>query len=62
MNSRDFALHLLQESRVAVAPGTAFGTAGANFVRVSLATAQDQLVRGVERLCDTIDECATARP
>lgn len=62
MASRDFALHLLQESRVAVAPGTAFGTAGANFVRVSLATAQDQLVRGVERLCDTIDECAAARP
>ncbi len=61
MSSRDFALHLLHEKHVAVAPGTAFGNAGASFVRVSLATAQDLLVQGVERLCDAIDECAAAR-
>lgn len=47
--SREFALRLLDDERVAVAPGTAFG-GGEGYVRVSLATAMDSLVEGLERL------------
>jgi len=51
LGSREFALALLQEQQVAVAPGTAFGDAGRTFVRVSLATEQGPLIEGVTRLC-----------
>ena len=47
--SRDFALRLLAEQSVAVAPGTAFG-GGEGYVRVSLATAQPDLLEGLQRL------------
>jgi aspartate/methionine/tyrosine aminotransferase len=47
--SRDFALQLLAEQSVAVAPGTAFG-GGEGYVRVSLATAQPDLLEGLQRL------------
>ena len=51
IGSREFALLLLREQGVAVAPGTAFGEAGSRFVRISLATEKAQLIEGVERLC-----------
>jgi aspartate/methionine/tyrosine aminotransferase len=47
--SREFALRLLAEQSVAVAPGTAFG-GGEGYVRVSLATAQPDLLEGLQRL------------
>ncbi len=52
MHARDFALALLKERGVAVAPGTAFGAVGSHTVRVSLATEKSQLIEGVSRLCD----------
>lgn len=55
MDSRSFALSLLKEKKVAVAPGTAFGEAGAHLVRVSLATEKGLLIEGVNRLCDAVD-------
>jgi aspartate/methionine/tyrosine aminotransferase len=48
--SREFALALLREDHVAVAPGTAFGDHGEGYVRISLATATDLLYEGVDRL------------
>jgi aspartate/methionine/tyrosine aminotransferase len=54
VDSRSFALSLLKDQRVAVAPGTAFGDVGSHLVRVSLATEKSQLVEGVSRLCDFI--------
>jgi L-glutamine---4-(methylsulfanyl)-2-oxobutanoate aminotransferase len=41
---------LLAEERVAVAPGEGFGSRGAGFARISLATPDERLDRGLERL------------
>jgi len=41
---------LLDEARVAVAPGEGFGARGAGYVRLSLALADDELAEGVARL------------
>jgi aminotransferase len=41
---------LLEEHRVALAPGEGFGTRGAGWARLSLATADDKLDVGLERL------------
>ncbi len=48
--SREFALRLLEEQKVAVAPGTAFGAGGQGFVRVSLAASEGDLVEGTARM------------
>jgi aspartate aminotransferase len=48
---RDLSLQLLEYQGVAVAPGTAFG-GGEGYVRVSLATAEEELLRGLELLTD----------
>jgi aspartate aminotransferase len=48
--SRDFALRLLSEAAVAVAPGSAFGAGGEGFIRISLAAQEENLVEGCARL------------
>lgn len=48
-----FAQRAVTQRRVAVAPGTAFGGAGEGFVRVSLATATEDLLTGLDRLLAT---------
>jgi aspartate aminotransferase len=45
-----WALELLREQRVAVAPGTAFGPRGEGWIRVSLATETDELLEGLDRI------------
>ena len=45
-----WALALLREQGVAVAPGTTFGPRGQGWLRVSLAAAQDELLEGLRRL------------
>jgi aspartate aminotransferase len=47
---RDWALQLLRERHVAVAPGTTFGAEGEGWVRISLATETDQLLEGLRRM------------
>jgi aspartate/methionine/tyrosine aminotransferase len=54
--SREFALRLLREQGVAVAPGSAFGQQADGYVRVSLASRLEDLREGVSRLC----ACAAA--
>ncbi|GCE75154.1 aminotransferase [Cellulomonas biazotea] len=49
-----FALRLLAERQVAVAPGSTFGTAAHGQVRVSLAAAPDALRAGLARLVDAV--------
>ena len=39
---------------VSVVPGDTFGPGSGRFVRVSLATAPDLLMKGVERLADAV--------
>ncbi|MBO5363027.1 MAG: aminotransferase class I/II-fold pyridoxal phosphate-dependent enzyme [Clostridia bacterium] len=50
MNSEAFAETLLKEQKVAVVPGTAFGSFGANNVRLSYATGMTQLKEAFERM------------
>lgn len=45
-----WALDLLEDKGVAVAPGTAFGPAGEGWVRLSLATDTEQLLEGCRRI------------
>lgn len=50
-----FAQELLAHAQVAVAPGEAFGPSGRGLVRVSLATESAQLVEGLQRLVDYVE-------
>lgn len=50
MSSEEFALKFLQEEKVAVVPGTAFGESGEGFVRISYAYSIEKLKVAMERL------------
>ncbi|GIV61929.1 MAG: aminotransferase [Rhodothermaceae bacterium] len=50
LSSEEFAQKLLQEERVAVVPGDAFGPSGAGYVRCSYATALDKVEEAVRRI------------
>ncbi|KFI47886.1 pyridoxal phosphate-dependent aminotransferase [Bifidobacterium biavatii] len=52
MDSDTFARRLLDETNVAVVPGTAFGAEGEGFVRLSYAGDADELREGVRRLAE----------
>jgi aminotransferase len=48
--SREFALQLLEEEKVAVVPGDAFGPGGEGFVRCSYATSLERLEAAADRI------------
>ena len=50
LDEETFANRLLQEERVAVVPGSAFGKGGKGFVRCSYATAYDKLEEALDRI------------
>jgi len=50
LTSDEFAHKLLEEHRVAVVPGDAFGPSGAGYVRCSYATAYEKLEQAVEKI------------
>lgn len=50
MTSDEFANRLLQEEKVAVVPGTAFGACGEGFLRISYAYSIDDLKKALDRL------------
>jgi aspartate aminotransferase len=52
---RQFALDLLHERNVAVAPGNAFGSVAENYVRISLAASEEEIERGVREICAFAD-------
>jgi aspartate/methionine/tyrosine aminotransferase len=54
MNSDAFADRLLEEQRVAVAPGATFGEIGGRYIRVCMAVSEEVLREGVERICSFI--------
>lgn len=56
MDSRDFAVALLKEKRVAVAPGSTFGRLADQAVRLSVASRDEDVREGVTRICDFIEE------
>jgi aspartate/methionine/tyrosine aminotransferase len=58
LDSRAFALRLLDRSGVAVAPGSAFGEVASGAVRISLASSDDHLREGVGHLCEMVAQLA----
>ena len=56
MTGKEFALDLLDKNHVIVVPGNAFGEAGKNYVRISFATSDENIVKAVKILAETIDE------
>ena len=50
MTSEEFATKLLQEEKLAVVPGTAFGDCGEGFLRISYAYSLENLKTGLERI------------
>jgi aminotransferase len=50
MTSEEFATRLLQEEKVAVVPGTAFGDCGEGYLRISYAYSIENLKIALERI------------
>jgi len=50
LTEKDFAVGLLQQERVAVVPGTAFGENGTGHVRACFATSYEQIVDACDRI------------
>jgi len=50
LSAREFALQLLEEEKVAVVPGDAFGPGGEGFVRCSYATSLERLEAAADRI------------
>lgn len=50
LSSREFALRLLHEEKVAVVPGTAFGECGEGFIRCAYATSLENIKEAVTRI------------
>jgi aspartate aminotransferase len=51
-SSADLALYLLEEAKIALVPGSAFGDD--NYLRLSYATSLDDIKRGVERIKEAV--------
>lgn len=55
MTSEEFAERFLQEEKVAVVPGTAFGDCGEGFLRISYAYSLENLKLAIGRLADFVE-------
>ena len=56
MTSDEFANRFLQEEKVAVVPGTAFGDCGEGFLRISYAYSLDNLKVAIGRLAHFVEK------
>lgn len=56
MNSDEFATRMLQEEKVVVVPGTAFGACGEGFLRISYAYSLSKLKEALDRMERFIDK------
>lgn len=50
MSSEEFATRLLEEQKIAIVPGTAFGECGEGYVRVSYAYSMERLKEALSRI------------
>jgi aminotransferase len=55
LDSMAFASQLLAAQKVAMVPGTAFGTAGAGFCRASFSTSYERIHEAGERIARFLD-------
>lgn len=60
--SLEFALRLLEEAGVAVAPGSVFGPGGEGLVRISFAAPPDAIGEGIARIGRAVGEWAGVAP
>ena len=56
LSSEDFCTSLLQEKRVAVVPGSAFGDSGEGFVRLSYAASLANITEALRRMAEFVKE------
>ncbi len=55
LSSKEFAVRLLQEEKVACVPGSAFGASGEGYLRCCFATALDQIQIATERMAKFVE-------
>ncbi len=55
LSSKDFAVRLLQEEKVACVPGSAFGPSGEGFLRCCFATSLEQIQTAMERMAKFVE-------
>ena len=60
LGSRDFAIRLIETEKVAVAPGSTFGEVCADHIRVSIASPEEKVREGLQRLCRLVGELSSA--
>jgi len=56
ISSIDFANFLLEDAKIALVPGTAFGNSGEGYVRISYATSYDDIILACSRLTVSIEK------
>lgn len=56
MDAESFAQYLLEEARVAVVPGTAFGERATHEIRISYATSLDNLKKAMKNIRDACEK------
>ena len=61
MSSLDFCHELIREHKVAVAPGSTFGKVCADHVRISIASPEENVREGLQRLCALVRAKEAAR-
>lgn len=61
LSSQEFAARLLEEKRVAVVPGSAFGKAGEGYVRCSYATGLKEINEATRRIAEFVAELKTKK-
>ena len=55
MNEEEFALKLLEEEKVAVVPGSAFGESGKGHIRISYASSMENLQESLKRIARFVE-------
>lgn len=56
MSSETFAMHILEKARVIIVPGTAFGSNGEGYVRISYATSKEKIAEAMIRMKDALNQ------
>lgn len=55
LDGHEFALKLIDEKNVAVAPGPTFGEVSKHFIRISLAASDENIKTGIERIAEMVN-------
>lgn len=50
ISCEEFAVRLFKKKRVVIIPGTAFGSAGEGYIRLSFATSEENIRKGIKRI------------